>query len=83
MAETERELKAINERHSAEIPTPYRRAFRDHVLGVMPLQQRLVGDLRPVLLVLWSAVWLLFLLTCSNLAALQLARTASGWCNCC
>lgn len=74
MADAERELKAINERHSAEIPTPYRRAFRNRVLQVMPLQQRLVGDLRPALLVLWGAVCLLLLLTCSNLAALQLAR---------
>jgi putative ABC transport system permease protein len=75
MAEAQREIKAINERHSAEIPTPYRRAFRDRVLQMMPLQQRLVGDLRPALLVLWGAVCLLLLLTCSNLAALQLAGT--------
>ncbi len=74
MAEAERELKAIDERHGGEIPTPYRRAFRERMLQTMPLQQRLVGDLRPALLVLWGAVALLLLLTCSNLAALQLAR---------
>ena len=74
MAEAERELKAINERHSAEIPTPYRRAFQGRDLKIMPLQERLVGDLRLALLLLWGAVCLLLLLTCSNLAALQLAR---------
>jgi putative ABC transport system permease protein len=74
IAEAERELKVINERHSGGIPTPYRRAFQRRVLQVMPLQRRLVGDLRPALLVLWGAVCLLLLLTCSNLAALQLAR---------
>jgi len=74
IAEVERELKSINERHSAEIPAPYRRAFLGRVLQIMPLQQRLVGDLRPALLVLWGAVCLLLLLTCSNLVALQLGR---------
>jgi len=74
MTQAERELQAINDRHSAEIPAPYRRGFGDRAFDVMPLQQRLVGDLRPALLVLWGAVALLLLLTCSNLAALQLAR---------
>jgi putative ABC transport system permease protein len=74
VAAAERELNRINQRHSAEIPTPYRRAFQDRTLEIMPLQRQLVGDLRPALLVLWGAVCLLLLLTCSNLAGLQLAR---------
>jgi putative ABC transport system permease protein len=74
MEEAERELKTVNEQHSAEIPAPYKRAFQDRVLQIMPLKRRLVGDLRPALLVLWGAVCLLLLLACSNLAALQLAR---------
>ena len=74
IGDARRELKAINERHSAEIPIPYRHAFRDRVMQLLPLQQHLAGDLRPALLVLWGAVGLLLLLTCSNLAALQLAR---------
>lgn len=74
IAEAEQELKAINERRSTEIPTPYRRRFQDRVLQMMPLQRKLVGDRRPALLVLGGAVCLLLLLTCSNLAALQLAR---------
>lgn len=74
IAAAERELRSINERHSAEIPAQYRRAFQDRTPRTIPLQQHLVGDLRPTLLVLWGAVCLLLLLTCSNLAALQLAR---------
>jgi putative ABC transport system permease protein len=72
--QVERELNAINQRHSVEIPAPYRRAFQDRVLQLTPLQQQLAGDLRPVLLVLWGAMGLVLLLACSNLAALQLAR---------
>ena len=70
----ERELKAINHRHMGEIPAPYRRAFLNRIFEITPLQQHLVGDLRPALLVLWGAVCLVLVLTCSNLAALQLAR---------
>ena len=77
IAQAEGELKASNQRHSMEIPTQYRRAFQGRVLQTMPLQQRLVGNLRPALLVLWGAVCLLLLLTCSNLAALQLARASA------
>ncbi len=77
IAQAEGELKAINQRHKMEIPTQYRRAFQGRVLQTMPLQQRIVGNLRPALLVLWGAVCLLLLLTCSNLAALQLARASA------
>ncbi len=74
-AQARQELKAIDDRHSAEVPTAYRRNLQDCVLEIMPLQGKLVGDLRPALLILWGAVCLLLLLTCSNLAALQLARS--------
>lgn len=73
-AQARAELKAINERHAVDIPPPYRRAFLGRVLEIVPLHEKLVGDLRPALLVLWGAVCLLLLLTCSNLAALQMAR---------
>ncbi len=73
-AEAARELQAIGKRHLSEIPAPYRRTFGNQVLDMQPLQNRLVGDLRPTLLVLLVAVGLILLITCSNMAALQLAR---------
>ncbi len=73
-AEAARELQSIGKRHLSEIPAPYRRIFGNHVLEMQPLQNKLVGDLRPTLLVLLGAVLLILLITCSNMAALQLAR---------
>ncbi|MBV9675872.1 MAG: ABC transporter permease [Acidobacteriaceae bacterium] len=72
--EATRELEAINQRHLSEIPIQYRRGFGHRVVEVTPLQNKLVGDLRPSLLVLLGAVILILLITCSNMAALQLAR---------
>lgn len=72
--EAVRELEAISQRHLAEIPMPYRRIFGNRTVEVTPLQNKLVGDLRPTLLVLFGSVVLILLITCSNMAALQLAR---------
>jgi predicted permease len=45
--------------------------------ALVPLQRGLTDDLRKPLLILWSAVGLVLLVGCVNIAGLQLARSAS------
>ena len=73
VAAAQDELRSIHVALSKAHPD----ALRGWRIDVLPMQDRVVGSLRPVLLTFLGAVALVLILVCVNVAALLLARATS------
>jgi macrolide transport system ATP-binding/permease protein len=67
------EMKSIAKQLEAEYPG----SNRDQGAAVMPLSESIVGDIRPILLVLLGGAGLLLLIACVNVTSLLMARSES------
>ena len=71
------ELRTITKSLAPQYPQAVAEKLAGAQVQLLPLHQRLVGDTRPALLLLMSAVGLLLLIACVNIANLLLARAAA------
>lgn len=73
LAQARSEMTAIMQRLAKQYPD----VNEDSGIELMLLRDDLVGDIRPILFVLFAAVGFLLLIGCANVANLQLARAAA------
>src|SRR5438046_1507325 len=76
VAQAQAEIETINAQMRREHPNNY---GKDNSFGgdVLPLHDLAVGGMRPALLILLSAVFLVLLIACANLTTMLLARAAA------
>ena len=71
------ELSGLVQRTAGQEPPQFVRMRAGMEVRVTPLHERLAAPTRPILLVLFGSVALLLLMSCVNVASLQLARGAA------
>src|SRR5881396_1346147 len=76
LAQAQAEIESINAQMRREHPNNY---GKDNSFGgdALPLHDLAVGGMRPALLILLSAVFLVLLIACANLTTMLLARAAA------
>src|SRR5262249_31527384 len=71
------DLTLINRRLESAYPKKFSGSFAGLTTRVTGLHERLVGNVKPALLVLWGAVALVLLIVCVNICNLLLARAVA------
>jgi putative ABC transport system permease protein len=77
IAQATTELAALSKRTEADIPATFIHMRDGMQVRTTGLHEKLVGNMRPTLLILLGAVAFVLLIGCVNIANLQLARTSS------
>ena len=76
LAQAEADIETIAAQMREQHPDVYRGNL-EMTASVVPLKQKIVGNVRPLLLILLGAVSLVLLISCANVANLLLARAAA------
>ena len=74
---TEQQARTDLQRIAGALERAYPKVNTGHSVTVLPLKESLVGDMRPILLMLAGAVGLVLLIACANVANLMLSRATA------